>query len=97
MADHDENHTRILIELAEISTTMGSMHDSIHAIGKDVKDQNSRVYKCEAKADVHQQMIETNEENISTQSKSLGKLSWKLGLLIGGLMGGKEIVSWLAG
>lgn len=93
----DQNYTDIQVKVAEIATTMKFNHELTKEILEQVKEQNGKVAECVTDIAVHEERIETNEENISTQGKTIKSNTWRIGLLVGAIMGVERLATWLAG
>jgi len=100
----DQNHTEILVRIAELATTMEHSHEKTSEILDRVTETNGKVAKCVTDIAVHQEMIETSEEKIVAQGdkieslfKSIGKLSVRVALIAGGIVGIEKLGSWLVG
>lgn len=93
----DQNHTDIQVKIAEMAATMTFNYETTKEILTRVKEQNGRVYECEKDIALNEQKIETNKEKIGAQGKRIKSNTWRIGLLVGAIMGIEKLVTRLVG
>ena len=79
-----------------------SIHDDIKEIKADVKAQNGRVRKCEARIDVHEEKLKTEHDRIIRQAgridgnaKLITKISIRVAVIAAAVLGGGEVLKAL--
>ena len=85
------------VQLGRLFEKVSAIHDTTQEIRKEVKQQNGRVYSCEGRLDSHDEKISDNKQEIESQDKSIKKNTWRIGLLVGAIVGLEKVATYLAG
>ena len=85
------------VQLGRLFEKVQAIHDTTREIRTDVKTQNGRVYECEGRLNGHDEKIEDNKKDIDKQESAVRKNTWRIGLLVGAIVGIEKVASYLAG
>ena len=92
-----QEHTEIKVSLGKIETKIDSIDGTLTSINEHLCIQNGRLGKTELTTAVQGEKIDTCEDDISMNTSTIKANTWKIALLVGGIVGVEKVGSWLLG
>ena len=90
-------NTELKVGLGKLETKIDNISYTLSRIDGHLEKQNGRLNKTELATAVQDEKIETCEKVIESHGNTIKANTWKLAILVGGIVGVEKVGSWLIG